>query len=341
MQFLAAVYSLALIQFAWAGASTATGREQTRTRWSVASAGEAKLLEIAQLQPWRNYTRLLLIGDSVDRYLVIDWCSAGAAAGQCKLFTEASREATNASSPATVWDLMKVHGRRRKAYEIRVCECWQKRVMVTYVANKFGVKANGPWHSPIATMAGAETELAASSNKTLLETFSIGLFPVFAALEKAAGGPPHGIMFSSVFWDLSHPDPEGIREKQPNLWLKGWETNVSLAMQLIQTYYPSDFNMTNYGRLHSCKRHYMWRTANHFRIVPPTSHPFWATSHADLLRKEMNNRSAALCEERGFAWIDFTKQRIRLRDSLHPDSSSLLPLAENVTLTLQHHASAC
>lgn len=137
--------------------------------------------------------RLLFIGDSIDRLMVEDWCSLvnGTIFKEntiSPLTTPPPRPPSHRSSQLSqlsqpqplqsqplqpqlqlqhnVHSVFKVYGRKRKSWEIRLCQSLQHNVRITFLANKFGVKPHPPWHSPIATMSGMEEAFLSSTSAT-------------------------------------------------------------------------------------------------------------------------------------------------------------------------------
>jgi hypothetical protein len=231
-----------------------------------------------------TYASLLILGDSVDRYMVKDWCQKSG-----NILTERSHERSNASiSPLTVHELLKPYGMRRKSWDIWICEsCTEKKIVAT-IANKFGVKAYPPWHMPIATMSGLDHEVLLN-NTNYSNLFNIGLKPAFKPLIAATTGKdPTGIMLNSAFWDLSHPDLESFRESNKNGWVDSWAANTSALMKLMKR----SFTNTKW---------FAWHTANKF--YPGRGH--WNTPLALNLLLTMNERSKEVAGENGYEWIDF------------------------------------
>lgn len=93
-----------------------------------------------------DYIRLLIIGDSVDRYMVEDWCSNY----QGVIMSERSFTAPNLTKTTqaltTVHQELKKFGMRRKAWDIRICDSSEKKIIIATIHNKFGVKPVGPWY---------------------------------------------------------------------------------------------------------------------------------------------------------------------------------------------------
>ena len=283
--------------------------------------------------------RLLIIGDSVDRYAIEDWCAKSN--NNSYLFTERSSLATLASSN-TVQDLLKPFGQRRKAWEIRVCErqilSTGRVIYVAFLFNKLGVKPRPFWHTPLATMGG----LARYDFHNTSESFRVGIAPAVVPIVKAMGGQPHGVLLNSVFWDLSHLYKEMeatyIREnsnstttenakdtdtskfvpKRSNIddeeWLGEWFKNASLLMEVVKETFP---HSSWFG----------WRRANTFH---PVVKGHWNTFGALRQLLQMEKRVPELCEKGGYELISFSvkSSQVSLRDVMHPTSQYLIELLD-------------
>lgn len=265
-----------------------------------------------------GYLRLIVIGDSVDRYMVQDWCSFV----EGHIHTEISRARTNHTGDSNVIDLFYPYRSRHRSWEIRICENYKGKVYVSMIANKFGVKNYPPWHMPLRTMSGLESILS-TQTFTLSELFNIGMAPAAVPINRATGGEPHGVLLNSAFWDLSHPDKDNIRtEANKENWLNSWERNVTDLMQIIKRTFPN----TTY---------FAWHTGNNFATVPEGAH--WNTRFAlDLLHK-MNAASEDIAKRNGYDWIDFARHyKVVRRDVLHPTAPSLIKLCNDVIYRLNN-----
>lgn len=285
---------------------------------------------------------LLIIGDSVDRYMVEDWCKHRS---RGYLHTERTKQPLLFYAKTSLHEVLKPQGMRRKSWEVRICEhvAPNGSMSVVFIANKFGVKPQPPWHSPIATMSGFEAELT-GKNYSQSELFRIALMPGVEALRRAvsADGSFHGILLSSSFWDLSHPDPTGRRLNNGTNWVAEWASNVSTLMRTVRGALPG-------------AQWYGWHTMNMFHVVQTAPavqksieagqavqrpnrfvmKPRWNTKHARNLLVQMNAVSQSICRENNYDWIDYhtnitNKNRHHLRDDLHPKAEVLVELLDVV-----------
>jgi hypothetical protein len=195
-------------------------------------------------------------------------------------------------------------------------------VIVTQLSNKFGVKPAPPWHCPIATTHGLER--INFTNYSLHDTFHLGITPGLDALESFSGGRPNAVLLNSVFWDLSHPDPQQHRLQSPDSWLMSWKSNVTTLINIVKSrYYGSQWHLrelTSGGCISSVhpasSMWFGWRTGTRFNIVPPQNN--WHTQHAFNLMLQMNEYMRNASRQLGVDIVDAFQPHMRLRDSLHP-----------------------
>jgi hypothetical protein len=272
---------------------------------------------ISQSDRNNGTTRLLIIGDSVHRYMVEDWCSFYGGT----LYNDGMNLSTNASFPFTMKGIFKKHPRRVRGWEPRVCESARSNAVVGFLFHKFGVKPHPPWHTPIATTAGL--------NKTMLgKKMSLEAFfewtqkPGIESLKIAIGGAPHGVLLNSIFWDIAprilEPAPLAHAE-----FLSQWSVNVSSLMQIVKQH-------TSQSIWHG------WHTSAPFRVGSGEHHPHWNTMEHRKLLTDMNTRSLEIAKANGYDAIDFNeiigKDRgtLRMRDTLHPSAELLIKLLDEV-----------
>ena len=195
---------------------------------------------------------------------------------------------------------------RRKSWEVRTCECSSRRVALSFLFNKFGVKPERPWHTPISTMAGAEGVIRPGLN--LSELWNAAQRPAMVPLQRAMGGRPHGVVMTSVFWDLSYPDISGIRTNHSDLWLEEWKTNATELMRIVKSEFSVDVTSTSLSS--SSKQPFKmpwfgWRLANEF--IPVKMNlvvGFWNSDHALSLLHKMNNIMVNHAPTQGYQIVD-------------------------------------
>ncbi len=243
-----------------------------------------------------NYTRILIIGDSCDRYAVSDWCD------RCGFPALKERDIipNNFTQNQTYFSIFQPYGARRRGWEVRTCECARESVVLSFLFQKFGVKPQGPWHFPLQTSAGLEDVLRPGLR--INDVWRLGQYTALAPLARVMGGWPHGVSLSSYFWDLSHPDPEGIRRNHSDIWLKQWKTNATELMQIVKHDLKTLNNDIWLG----------WRSANYFVPVPEGYH--WNTNHALLLLQKMNHITDELAPSLGYKVVNTLRMSSSLRD---------------------------
>jgi hypothetical protein len=97
------------------------------------------LISLSFTQNVRKLTRILLIGDSVDRYSIEDWCNAY----KYNIIKGGDKTITNGTYPNTVFNYFGNYHERNRAWEVRICENHSKQVIIGFIFNKIGVKPSG------------------------------------------------------------------------------------------------------------------------------------------------------------------------------------------------------
>lgn len=249
--------------------------------------------------------RIVLIGDSVERCAVEDWCRKY---NGTLMNDYASLDFIDSSM--TLDKLLKPYNQRRKAWEIRLCDAsLSKNIIMATVCNKFGVKPQPPWHRPL--MTSASLTIANFTGFQVSDIFRVGIKPALDILTKAMGGPSHGIMLNSAFWDLSHPDPENRRRLNRADWLQSWAKNLTSLMSVVKNHYRN-----------ADTSYFAWRKAS----KPTVDASHWNTLYAHELLVDMNILSEEVARNQSFDVLDFYK--VVLRDHLHPAPVSTIPLCD-------------
>ena len=190
---------------------------------------------------------------------------------------------------------------------------------MTMISNKFGVKPEPPWHMPYQTKFGLEH--VNFSGKTIDQVFELGVAPGLEILDLVSGGRPHGVLLNSVFWDLSHPDPENLRREHREAWLQSWGRNVTSLMRAVKARY-GHYNV-----------YFGWRLGTHMRTANFGS--LWNTPYAYALMLSMNDLSRNISRAQGFDVIDSYSESMHLRDSLHPATEPAIAIAEILVSRIQ------
>lgn len=149
-----------------------------------------------------NNMRLFLIGDSVDRYAVSDWCHHYDGI----LVTDKTMNDPEYESSSAIMALkyeMSRYRDRQKSWEFRLCLCSQRNVNISFVFNRIGVHKSGPYFMPITTTYGIKKQLQKS--KSLLHSLKLSIGPAIRILSKSeiiGGNSLDGVIVNSGFWDL-------------------------------------------------------------------------------------------------------------------------------------------
>jgi hypothetical protein len=366
--------SLILLVTTVAAAAAAAAATATATATAAIAAGSwyrknstRSIFSIASADPSRNSTvrfgsgsgevripfRLLLVGDSVDRYAIWDWCESigGRLLKDDTIFPyfvplhrsrfPPKKAKPRNSSPTCqptptisqyqdIIDKHKDFHSRRYSLEPTLCDARSIRgIVVGLVANKMGTKMNPPWHMPVNIVAGPQSTNF-ENMRSLNATFQAILTPGFNVVEELMGGPPHAILVNSLFWDLAHPDLSGNREGNPSLWIDTWLENVQLLMSIIKSRYSITNTSSNaIERNLRCVSEFqssdMWmgfRTANYFQAVDnDKSSSSWYTPYSYMLMIEMNERARRALVLPAKAHVDILDAyvpKMPLRDFMHP-----------------------
>ena len=261
--------------------------------------------------------RVVVIGDSVDRYMVEAWCVAnnGTLVTEANLRTDFSE---NNGTLAFLRHRFRDLTFRHNAWEFRVCQAPLMRTNVSFVMNKCGVSTNGPFWTPIRTTKGIETELETS--KSVKETLQISLGPALHALShaKVLGGAPDAVILQSAFWDLGRlkdtlvpygRSPQG----QPQLgrWVRGWLANATMLMAAVQ----EEVFATAY----------FWREATVFGIAAGE----WNNKQAHAALVQMRKVISPYTEKRGYTFVPVVSKvsgSHQRRDLLHPSPTAALQM---------------
>ena len=180
--------------------------------------------------------RVMVIGDSVDRYMVSDWCLENGGI----LYTDKTMNTFPALN-----QLMSPLSRRFKSWEFRTCISLSRGINISYVFNRIGVRTQEPFYMPLTTVAGLnEKEKSLLKNSNSQEkSIMITIGPALKALSdpKILGGEVEAVFLHSGFWDLSkRVDVKGQDNGVVAMgdWIDSWYNNATILMSLIQKRYP-------------------------------------------------------------------------------------------------------
>lgn len=227
--------------------------------------------------------RLLLIGDSVDRNAVQDWCVSNEATlchvhGECDVdyIFEGNRTFHSFFSQST-----------SSKGAVKVCYSHHLNIIVSFLFNTNGVMPRpycDSYNQNPDEVVDAQDLLQTASMETFL---NYSLAPKIRALEVLMGGNPHGVLIQSSLWDLQrlqHCESwRGIRndyphsKRQPILsrWEREWAENATnFVNTLMKTYYYNNYSSSaTYSYL-------AWRTNHEIPLViPPVNNSRWYGPH--------------------------------------------------------------
>ena len=251
--------------------------------------------------------RILVIGDENDNLALQDWCKADP---QRALHTDKSwwKRTTFSASKKYLTEYMKPYGKRRKSWEVRLCESLGATayvdglvsekmssrkggtpVLIASMMNKFGVKTAPPFNKPVATLSGLDGKEAA--NFSARESWTVGtLFqeanaPCLRLLCDAMGGLPDVVLVHSMHQDLSHPP-----NYKSDSFVRDWEKNTTELLHTVKAAFPTSAA-------------FYTRSGNKFAIQDIEGH--WNTNDNLNHMKLMNERLAIVSKPEGYHVIDF------------------------------------
>jgi hypothetical protein len=268
----------------------------------VAHRSRSAALCLALVECRVDSLRILSLGDSIDRNLLLDWCDwkkgrlCQAVAGKAGVFRPTSC-ASDRSHPIPLYDLFP-----RKillsSWEISICDDHDSNVTLGLLFNKQGVSPYPPWHHP-KFLEMEDYDL--SQPKTVKHLFNYFLRPALPGLLQALGGPPHAISINSCLWDLAHVfDFNGSTIcssplRQQNL-IHSWAKNITL---LIDSF-PST-------------RWMGWRMSHNISRPPPCRL---------AMIQQMNSAARQIIVSKKMHWepwlADHRLVNVEMRDETHP-----------------------
>ena len=244
--------------------------------------------------------RVLIIGDSNDLQANEDWCKKEKTR---TLFTDKLYHHTvYSSSKQTLVDFVKPYPKRRKSWEIRMCESpslsagdpvsdregndmKSATIIVSSMTNKFGTKTKQPYSRPLATLGGLDGKESAnfSGSWSVAELFTAATAPSLRILCTAAGGLPDGVLVHSMHQDLSHP-PDF---KEESTFLRQWEMGTLELFKVVKQAFPNTALYT--------------RTGNKFAVFGDS----WNNHESLEILEKMNSKIHVLGDMSGYHVIDY------------------------------------
>jgi hypothetical protein len=258
--------------------------------------------------------RILMVGDSVDRYAVHDWCLTKNGSF-CKTHTEngwiwiPTNCTTIGSYPDPLYDLFK-QSVRVYSWGVSVCDVLSENISLGFLFNMQGVSPNPPWFDPRKSHLGLETFIESKDMKTVDVVFRKCQGPAIAPLIRALGGHPDAIVIQSLLWDISRLitgtlgrnggvaicNSSSLRDE----WSSSWLRNASELVDTVSSYFPNTHLKA-------------WRGANQILDPdPPCKRTFI---------NEVNERAKILAKQKQIPFLDFSSYpgvSANMRDLIHP-----------------------
>lgn len=272
-----------------------------------------------------EHLNILLIGDSVDRFMVTDYCKAQHA-NLCATTQEFSGKflltnCTSRGSGASVaLSSLFQFSERIFPWSVVMCDDFEQDISVGFLFNTQGVSPHPPWFWPAKSSVGLDDLEMMLNNYSVSQTFQAAQGPAIAPLLQGFGGHVDAVLVNSCFWDIGRLvtgelGRRGGREVCSNSALReqyvaSWSRNTSSLLDAIHGYFPR-------------AKWRGWRTANYISNAIP--------SCRNNLVSEINQASHLLMKKLRWQWLDFSSfpgVADNMRDSHHPNS--------NVTATFMH-----
>jgi hypothetical protein len=195
-----------------------------------------------------GFLRILSIGDSIDRYLLHDWCEE-TGGKYCRSYDEngwiwkPTNCTSHGSHPTPVFDLFK-HTMRVYSWEIAICDNLAMNISLGFLFNMQGVSPYPPWFNQQKSHFGIESYKLPDPNKSARDAFNNFQLPAIPHLIKALGGPPAAISINSYLWDSGRMLANGgfntcNSTSARHEWVHSWVRNASDLVDAIHEAVPS------------------------------------------------------------------------------------------------------
>lgn len=269
-----------------------------------------------------------MIGDSNDLRATEDWCKKEQI--RTLLTDKLYHKTLYSTSKRTLVDFVKPYPKRRKSWEMRVCESPSlstsdglpsdrggtdinsATIIVSSMTNKFGTQTTLPYSQPLATLGGLDGKESAnfSESWSIAELFKQATAPALRILCEAAGGLPDGVLVHSMHQDLSHP-PDF---KEESSFLPQWEKGTLELFKAVKTAFPNTALFT--------------RTGNKFAVFGDS----WNNHDALEILEKMNSKIHALADMSGYRVIDYAKMADKnwFLERMRPDFEENLVYMEHL-----------
>lgn len=321
---VAAALHVATLSWLWiaavtATATTATTATATATTADVAVSTHERLADHSHSQ---KRLKVLLIGDSVDRNLLMDYCRFREAK-LCSTIEEygVKYNTTNCTSRGSFPDTLSSlfdFSKRIFPWGVVICDDDERDVSIGFLFNTQGVSPHPPWFWPEKSSVGLENV----TYSNVREMFTLTQGPAIAPLLRGLGGNIDAYMVNSLFWDIGRLvtgelGRNGGRDICANPYMRAqfvnsWAHNASFFLKTLDSYFPDAGWKA-------------WRTSNQImNAIPPCRNNM---VHA------MNRASFFFARKLNFKWMNlfsYPDISIKMRDSHHPNSNASASFMEKV-----------
>lgn len=265
----------------------------------------------------RQHLNILLIGDSVDRYLVTDYCRAQNG-NLCSTIDEFSgtyhlTNCTSRGSGSVALSALFQFSKRIYPWSVVICDDYEQELSLGFLFNTQGVSPHPPWFWPAKSTIGLEDVDMISNSFSVSRTFAAAQGPAIVPLLQGFGGQVDAVIVNSCFWDIGRLvtgklGREGGREicsnpLQRSEYVASWSQNVSHLLHAIHKHFPQ-------------ARWKGWRTANYISNAVPSCRNHLVT--------DMNQASYLVAKKMNLKWLDFFSfpgVADEMRDSHHPNQN--------------------
>lgn len=277
-----------------------------------------------------QHLNILLIGDSVDRYLVTDYCRVQHVSNLCSTISEYSGKyhvtnCTSRGSGSVALSSLFQFSKRIFPWSVVMCDDFDQDISIGFLFNTQGVSPQPPWFWPAKSTTGLEEYLVNmmsnnSNSFSVRQTFTAAQGPAIAPLLQGFGGQVDALLINSCFWDIGRLVTGELGRRggqeicsnplQRADYVASWSRNASHLLNAIDEYFPH-------------VRWRGWRTSNYISNAVP--------SCRNNLVTEMNQASYHLAKKMHLSWLDFfsfPSVADDMRDSHHPN--------RNITAAFMH-----